>query len=166
MCVYIALLFSTNTPRQDLAHDHGVVAAHRADDRLDRVEVHVVHDAAMARQAVSTPHPLVPRPLDRQRGGVIHVHEPVATPAARHRQVGAPRAPQQVPAGSLLRLTRPRHAHRVSAHQLHAAALALEERVDVPHAQPRVQRVAQSTSHLTHRRVQVAAVGSEADPRD
>ena len=83
--------------------------------------------------------PFASRPLDRQRGSVIHVHEPVATPAARHRQVGAPRAPQQVPAGSLLRLTRPRHAHRVSAHQLHAAALALEERVDVPHAQSRVQ---------------------------
>lgn len=143
-----------------------MVAAHRTDDRLDRVEVHVVYDTAVAGQAVPTPHPLASPPLDRQRSCIIHIHKPITTSTTRHGQVGTPRAPQQVPAGALLLLTHASLTHRVTTHQLHAPAFALEEGVDVPHAQARVQRVAQSTTHAHCRRAQIAAVRGEADSRD
>lgn len=143
-----------------------MITTHRADDGLDGVEVDVVHDAAVSRQSVSTSHVSSESPLDAQRRGIVHVHEAVAASAARHRQIRTPRAAQQIPARSLLRLTARHLAYRVSAHQLHTTTLALEEGVDVPHAQPRVQRVAQSSPHHSVPDVQVAAVGRQADSRD
>ena len=164
--MYVWRVCSRRMERQDFSHNHRMITTHRTDDRLDGVEVDVVHDAAVARQSVSTSHVSSESPLDAQRCGVVHVHEAVAASTAHHRQVGTPRAAQQISARSLLRFTARRLAYRVSAHQLHTTTLALEEGVDVPHAQPGVQRVAQPSHHRSVPRIQVAAVGRQADSRD
>lgn len=124
-----------------------MITTHRADNGLDGVEIDVVHDAAMSRQAVPTRHFSPTSSLNTQRRRVVHVHEAVATSATHHRQVGTPRASQQIPARSLLHLSVVLLSYRVTAHQLHATTLALEEGVDVPHAQSGIERVAQPIPH-------------------
>lgn len=50
--------------RQDFSQQHRMIAAHRADNRLNGVEIHVIHHTSMSRQAIPISHPRFPLPLD------------------------------------------------------------------------------------------------------
>ena len=50
--------------RQDFSQQHRMIAAHRADNRLNGMEIHVIHHASMSRQAIPISQPRFPLSLD------------------------------------------------------------------------------------------------------
>ena len=54
----------------------------------------------------------------------------------------------------------------MSTHQFQTTALTIEIGVDIPHTQPRVDGVTQSTAHWTKLLLQIAAIRSQTQTRD
>ena len=142
-----------------------MITADRADNRLNGMEVHIVHNAAMTRQAISTSHV----PLSPTLYSARSCHTRTQSHLRCRRKPWTDRGSRSISADCRSRLATMKSTqrfYRVSTHQLQTAALSVEVGVDIPHTQPRVDGVTQSTAHWTKLLLQITAIRSQTQTRD
>lgn len=121
-----------------------MIAAHRADNRFNGMEIHVIHHTSMSRQTIpisqllSSPTLFPTTSYHTHTQTHRHFHtSPSLSPDSTHTVVSFHCFPA---------IPHPRFFsfYRVASHQFETTIRSLEIRVDIPNAQTRVQRMAHS----------------------